>query len=241
MTANQIAWSKAKEEVQHNRITESETARHNVATEVLESNKLIETTRHNKATEDVEQGKLGEQRRHNYATEAVEVGKLSEATRHNKVSESQGWTQLDETKRHNTVTEGIGLTQAQASTLQAQAAWSQARTAKKAQKVMKDHYAKQDWVNQSRLQNEQDMTKIQQQLADARDIELGLQEAKNEIEQQNANARMLDAIWSNTNGSLEAAGTLISKFPSLSSSPKAPSSGALPSFGRRGAFDHLIN
>lgn len=227
MTANQIAWSKAKEEVQHNRITEQETGRHNLATEVLESNKLIETTRHNKASEAVEQGKLGEQRRHNYATEdvergklsettrhnkateAVEVGKLTEATRHNKVTESQGWTQLDETKRHNEVTEGIGLTQAKAASDQAAASLIQADTSAKAQQASKEHYERQDEVNQQRLENEKFSNRIQKQLADARDYENSFLETKYGIEQQNADTKVLDTIWSNVNDSLEAAGTLI--------------------------------
>lgn len=231
MTANQIAWSKAKEEVQHNRITESETNRHNVATEVLESSKLIETTRHNKATEDVEQGKLGEQQRHNKATEAVEAGKLTEATRHNQITESQGWTQLDETKRHNKVTEGIGLTQAEASRTQARAAWSQATTSAKAQWATQEHYKKQDEVNSKRLENEKANTRVQEQLADARDYENSFLETKYGIEQQNATTKMLDTIWSNTNDSLEAAGTLIDKFYTpVKGGGKAPSLGHYKSF-----------
>lgn len=232
MTANQIAWSKAKEEVQHNRISESETSRHNLATEVLESNKLIETTRHNKATEDVEQGKLGEQRRHNYATEAVEAGKLSEVTRHNQITESQGWTQLDETKRHNVVNEGIGLTQAEASRTQARAAWSQATTSAKAQQATQEHYKKQDDVNEKRLQNEKFSNRIQEQLADARDYENSFLETKYGIEQQNATTKMLDTIWSNTNDSLETAGTLIEKFYTSAN----PTSGKKPELGHHKTF-----
>lgn len=220
MTANQIAWSKAKEDVRHNYVSEIETGRHNLALEKLESNKLVETTRHNKASEAVEQGKLTETTRHNIATESVErgklqetvrhnqtqesidVGKLNETVRHNMVGESQGWAQIDETKRHNEVQEGIGLTQAQAAADQATAALFQADTSRKSQTALKEHYERQDDVANKRLEVDKQSNRIQQQMADARDYENSFLEQKYNIEQQNADTKKMDAIWSNINDSL---------------------------------------
>nr|AVX53686.1 putative ORF1 [Marmot picobirnavirus] len=60
MTRNQIAFAEHKENVRHNRATESqtdatlrETSRHNIASEGISSGTLSESVRHNKASEAV--------------------------------------------------------------------------------------------------------------------------------------------------------------------------------------------
>lgn len=69
MTQNQIAYWANQEKGRSNRAQETETHRHNVATEGVEGGKLKETQRHNAATEFNESGKLRETSRHNLASE----------------------------------------------------------------------------------------------------------------------------------------------------------------------------
>lgn len=69
MTQNQIAYWANQEKGRSNLAQETETRRHNIATEGVEGGKLKETQRHNAATEFNESGKLRETSRHNLASE----------------------------------------------------------------------------------------------------------------------------------------------------------------------------
>lgn len=119
MTHNQINYWNLQESKRHNVVTETETNRHNVATENIDLGRLQETTRHNLATE-------GETNRHNVRTEGqtdvnlgLQQGTLSEVQRHNLASEqlgygnlNLGYGQLTEQQRHNVSTESIQKFQA---------------------------------------------------------------------------------------------------------------------------------
>lgn len=117
MTANQIAYNKAKEEQRHNRYTEQTDRAHY---ERMDS----ETNRHNVASEGFERGKLNESIRHNQAGE-------SESRRHNVADENiiNSWYsgQLAETHRHNVINEGISTHQAQSQRLSATASYLSAQ------------------------------------------------------------------------------------------------------------------
>lgn len=132
MTQNQINYWNLKESQRHNYISETETNRHNVATEGIDLGKLNETVRHNKVSEGqtdrslgIESGKLDETKRHNLQTErqadvnlGIQAGSLQETKRHNQASEALTGAdlnirsgQLAETNRHNVVTEALSKIQ----------------------------------------------------------------------------------------------------------------------------------
>jgi len=104
MTSNQINYAKVVEDTRHNKVSEAETQRHNIAGEQFNLSSLAEVARHNVATEQ-------ETTRHNVATEEFNLSSLAEVTRHNKASESIGWHQ------------------AQSSRISANAAWANAQAA----------------------------------------------------------------------------------------------------------------
>lgn len=87
MTANQIAYWNLQETKRSNLAKESETSRHNLATEGKDLATLQETSAHNRATESIAAGQLGEQIRHNVSTETIDISRLNETARHNKASE----------------------------------------------------------------------------------------------------------------------------------------------------------
>jgi hypothetical protein len=128
MTDIQVRYWDLQETKRHNVAYETETFRHNKATEVQASKELTEVTRHNKATET-------ETKRHNIATE-VETYRSNryreiETNRHNRATEKLDASKLAETKRHNIEMEGIGVIQANASWISAQAARTNAEANKK--------------------------------------------------------------------------------------------------------------
>lgn len=90
-----------------------ENQRHNLATETQAINELAETTRHNKVYE-------AESHRHNVATENISLWDLNEKVRHNLETEKIQNQEVD-----------IHRIQARASIMQAQAAQSQAATARR--------------------------------------------------------------------------------------------------------------
>lgn len=80
MTGNQLQYQRNVETERHNRATEDEQKRSNLANEK-------ETYRHNYATEVLGTRTLSETKRHNLATESNQLNSLLETTRHNKVME----------------------------------------------------------------------------------------------------------------------------------------------------------
>lgn len=108
MTGNQIQYQRNVETERHNRVTEDEQKRSNLANE-------RETYRHNYATEVIGTNTLAETKRHNLATESNQLMSLFETTRHNKVME-----QNDAVKATaSMVSSNAALMNAQANTLQA--------------------------------------------------------------------------------------------------------------------------
>lgn len=69
MTANQIAYQNMLESKRSNVAKETETQRHNIRNEDIDSSKLSETARHNLSTEGLESKKQSETKRHNIAQE----------------------------------------------------------------------------------------------------------------------------------------------------------------------------
>lgn len=114
MTQNQIAYYKAKKEVEHWERQDAETQRHNYRTEDIsvEGNSITNTHYERSDTEN---------QRHNLAQEAlgaaqVDVSRyeadthrlnLYESVRHNQQTEQLGWSSLSESVRHNKATEDI--------------------------------------------------------------------------------------------------------------------------------------
>lgn len=102
MTHNQIEYFKYLESTRHNKVSETETNRSNLANERIASGNLSESIRHNIAAEN-------ETGRHNQATEQLEQGKLTESIRHNQAAEEENRRHNiayeDETARHNIATE----------------------------------------------------------------------------------------------------------------------------------------
>lgn len=102
MTHNQIEYFKYLESTRHNKVSEAETNRSNLANEQIASGNLSESIRHNIAAET-------ETGRHNQATEQLEQGKLTESIRHNQAAEEENRRHNvayeDETARHNIATE----------------------------------------------------------------------------------------------------------------------------------------
>nr|AVD54033.1 ORF1 [Macaque picobirnavirus 6] len=106
MTGNQIQYQRNVETERHNRVTEEEQKRSNLANE-------RETYRHNYATEVLGTNTLSETKRHNLATESNQLNSLLETTRHNKVME-----QNDAVKATaSLVSSNASLMNAQANTL----------------------------------------------------------------------------------------------------------------------------
>lgn len=103
MTHNQIEYWKNQESIRHNRTTEVETNRHNVATENIDISKLGETSRHNRATEGISLASLGETTRHNRATETIGAQNVNLGY----ANVGLGYSQLGETTRHNQATEEL--------------------------------------------------------------------------------------------------------------------------------------
>jgi len=112
MTQNQIAYFSAKEQQRHNLQMEGETARHNVATENIQSetntinrthlNRMDdETYRHNLQTEEATRRELGIRE----ANLELGIRAQAETERHNRMSESLISSELSETIRHNRVGE----------------------------------------------------------------------------------------------------------------------------------------
>lgn len=72
----------------HNRVTESETSRHNLRGEDLDAARISEARRHNVQSEGLEAQRNKETQRHNmYGTEVIDRDKLTETERHNRHSE----------------------------------------------------------------------------------------------------------------------------------------------------------
>lgn len=108
MTGNQIQYQRNVETERHNRVTEEEQKRSNLANE-------RETFRHNYAGEVLGTQTLRETKRHNLATESTQLMSIYETTRHNKVME-----QNDAVKATaSLVSSNAALMNAQANTLQA--------------------------------------------------------------------------------------------------------------------------
>lgn len=114
MTQNQIAYYKAKKEVEHWERQDAETQRHNVRTEDIsvEGNSIsnahyqrsdTESQRHNLAQEALGSAQIDVSR---YEADTHRLN-LYESVRHNQESEQLGWSNLSESIRHNKETEGI--------------------------------------------------------------------------------------------------------------------------------------
>lgn len=84
MTNNQINYWK----LQHEKNVLAENVRHNVATEGLTSQQLVEVGRHNVSSEDITKSQLVETTRHNKAQESYDIGRLAETNRHNVTEEN---------------------------------------------------------------------------------------------------------------------------------------------------------
>lgn len=72
----------------HNRNTEYETNRTNVANEVIKRDTLEETARANRANESIKVDTLNEQKRSNLANESIKANTLEEQKRANRASET---------------------------------------------------------------------------------------------------------------------------------------------------------
>lgn len=128
MTANQVNYSRLREDRRHNVVGEGETQRHNVATEQLTRSQiglgfsnLAELARHNRQSEGLEQGKinlgfsqLGETTRHNQQQESTALydafGRVVSASRQAGAAEKRAETERkaqEEVARHNSAMEGI--------------------------------------------------------------------------------------------------------------------------------------
>lgn len=98
MTHNQIEFYKAKETARSNRANESETQRHNTATEAVGFGGLRENARHNLAQEGINWYSNYETNRANQARELENsrsnVAKEQETHRHNVQEEARGSTKL---------------------------------------------------------------------------------------------------------------------------------------------------
>lgn len=145
MLQTQVNYWTLMENRRHNLASEGENQRHNVRTEDLGFDTLVETRRHNVVSEDLGFRTLDETRRHNVQTESIGWGNLAETTRHNKATEDIGWADIgikrqnaetnafsaQEMQRHNIMSENIGQLQAAASQQQAAASSQQAAAANK--------------------------------------------------------------------------------------------------------------
>lgn len=118
LTQNQIAYwnlqetKRANSETnRHNVATENETARHNLAGEQFNISNLNESIRHNKVTEtETNRHNVvteNETNRHNVAGEQFNIAQLQEQQRHNIAGEQFNISQLAETTRHNKWNESI--------------------------------------------------------------------------------------------------------------------------------------
>lgn len=112
MTGNQIKYWELQERKRSNRTQETETGRHNRATEYVESGKLqnaintlAENIRHSKATEQQAINELAESRRHNVAGETQAINELAERRRSNIANESLTGSRIGEDVRHNLASE----------------------------------------------------------------------------------------------------------------------------------------
>nr|AVX53498.1 putative ORF1 [Marmot picobirnavirus] len=101
MTGNQIEYQKLLEQRRANRASETETSKHNRATEGLGTSTLSETSRHNRAMEGRDLASYQESVRHNKASEAFNLANLSETSRHNQAQETFNVSNLAETAQHN--------------------------------------------------------------------------------------------------------------------------------------------
>ena len=88
MTQNQINYWNLKETQRSNLARETETNRHNVASEKFGYDTLGETKRHNVASENIDLSKLNETTRHNKVSENIDLSKLYETSRHNQADEA---------------------------------------------------------------------------------------------------------------------------------------------------------
>lgn len=93
-----------KNQIEYGKLLESRRAA--MASEALTRARDTETARHNVASERVSLDTLAEQRRSHLAQEALSAQQLAELTTHNRATESISLGQLGETKRTNLAKEG---------------------------------------------------------------------------------------------------------------------------------------
>jgi len=112
MTDIQVKYWDLQETKRANRARESETYRHNSATEVQARNELAETIRSHKTVET-------ETQRHDLATEQLTASDLQERARHNRVTEQLDATRIQEQARHNRASESVDRMNAETNRIRA--------------------------------------------------------------------------------------------------------------------------
>lgn len=120
MTSNQIEFAKHKENVRHNRFTETESKRHNVQEEGIGWGNLGELSRHNRETESINwfsaanlatyQNTMGQAalEQAGSARSQAQTASVNAQTRKQELKNAENIT--SENVRHNQTTEGISKT-----------------------------------------------------------------------------------------------------------------------------------